>query len=437
MKTKVLYLLSIISLLSGCSFGGDEEKNSSSSPEENDPPSTECQHEDPDGNGYCNLCGALINPPQRETIDFIPKQGEVRLLFNYVDRDGHENYYNYCPTSFVEDNKQHIYYCTNKLNQNITDYVGYRSATIENNNIKFSDNKIVVEPATPGSGLWDSRHTCDPSVIKGEFKYHGTSYKYLMAFLGCISNDCTLNETGIAVANSPEGPWVKCDSVNPIVPHTEFNCVNGSSLSWGTGQPSLVSVDGKGKVLLFTTVGSLTGTFTNLREYDFSDIDNFVKIRERREIQKGGIKYFNSTGNVINNADYAYDNVNKRIIMVKERLPFGLDGKAPTFIGDTLDVYYIDDTEGTSPGDVLFAGNNTTKQWKLIGTIDKSVTGLARNHNPGLITDPYGYLLNQKTLGVLVTKSDLCERDNDWIQLSSYDIYATGLDLPDSYFPKK
>ena len=375
------------------------------------------------------------NPPVEEVKEtFIPKVGEVKMLFD-DGTIGETNKYNYCPSYFIEDNIAHVYYCTNKEERNVTDYVGYRKGEVVNNKVKYSDNSQYV--LTHGEmGSWDSRHACDPSVVKGEFKYHGEEYNYLMAYLGCVPSDCTQNETGIAVSKTPDGPWIKCDfkedgvtKINPIVPFSDFSC---NETSWGTGQPSLVSVDKKGRVLLFTTVGATNGTFTNLREYDFSDIDNYKLLRERVSINIDGIRGSNGSASFINNADFGYDEVNKRIIMAKPRQFFGTDGKSPNFIADTIDVYYIDDTEGSEIGDVLFAGKNTTKIWKLIGSVNESLTGFLRNHNTGLVTDEYKRIDSSSPLGVLFTRGDE-DRGGQWSYLSTYRLYITALDFPSSY----
>ena len=366
---------------------------------------------------------------------FIPEVGEVKLLFS-PGKPEETRLYNYCPSIFIDsDGDEHVYFCTNKVEGNVTDYIGYRKGSIVDGSISYTDVNYVMEHSDLGN--WDSRHNCDPSVVKGEFKYKGETYNYLMAFLGCLTSDSTRNETGIAVSKSPSGPWVKCNSlksdgvtpINPIVPYAEFQV--GES-GWGTGQPSLVSVDKKGKVLLFTTVGASNGTFTNLREYDFSDIDNYVLLRQRNSISSQGIRGTVSGATFINNADFAYDEVNRRIILSKPRQYFGTDGKNPSFIADTTDVYYIDDTEGNSVGDVLFAGNNTSKIWKHIGSIDAKLTGFLRNHNSGLITDPYGRIDVSKNIGVAFTRSDE-ETGGVWSYLSTYRIYVTSFALPNNY----
>ena len=405
MHKRILPVILMSFLLTGCAFN-------------NDNPST-------GGN----------NPPVEEVKEtFIPKVGEVKMLFD-DGTIGETNKYNYCPSYFIEDNIAHVYYCTNKDEGNVTDYVGYRKGEVVNNKVKYSDNSQYV--LTHGEmGSWDSRHACDPSVVKGEFKYHGEKYNYLMAYLGCVPSDCTKNETGIAVSKTPDGPWIKCDfkedgvtKINPIVPFSDFSC---NETSWGTGQPSLVSVDKKGRVLLFTTVGATNGTFTNLREYDFSDIDNYKLLRERVSINIDGIRGSNGSASFINNADFGYDEVNKRIIMSKPRQFFGTDGKSPNFIADTIDVYYIDDTEGSEIGDVLFAGKNTTKIWKLIGSVNESLTGFLRNHNTGLVTDEYKRIDSSSPLGVLFTRGDE-DRGGQWSYLSTYRLYITALDFPSSY----
>ena len=398
---KILSIIGIALLITSCN-----NKNSSSN--SGNPSSSSSQSDKP--------------------TELVPHVGEVRKLFDH-GVDGENFFYNYCPTIFNEGHKQYIYYCSNQKEHNVTDYIAYREGTIKDNQETTTEISYVLEHSS--LGIWDSRHTCDPSVIKGEFKFHGETYNYMMAYLGCSSSNVTLNETGIAVSKTPEGPWVKCNfkldgetKINPIVPYTDFD-VNPDN--WGTGQPSLVSVDKKGRVLLFTTIGASNGTFTNIREYDFSNIDEYVLIRERKKITTEGIRAFRTGGDLINNADFSYDETNRRILMVKGRQPFGLDNKSPSIVADTLDVYYIDDTEGTNIGDVLFAGNNTDMQWRLIGSIDQSVTGFLRNHNACLITDEYGHHINNGRVGVGFSKSDEGQ-GSDWSFLCTYRIYATALE---------
>ena len=68
------------------------------------------------------------------------------------------------------------------------DYIGYRCYDPQNG---WSDETIVLSPSA--SGVWDDKHNCDPSVIKGTFEYNDTNYSYLMAYLGCTEAISTIS----------------------------------------------------------------------------------------------------------------------------------------------------------------------------------------------------------------------------------------------------
>ena len=367
-----------------------------------------------------------------EMSDFLPNVGETKLLFRHskyetVGDDGEDYFYNYCPSIKIEDNKEHIYYCTNKDWGNITDHIGYREGQIIDNKLQYSDESIVLSP-TPDT--WDRTHTCDPTVIKGEFKYNGETYNYLMAYLGCIPLNCKLNETGLAVAKDYGGPWIKCNGmksdgvtpINPIVPYSDFNC---NENNWGTGQACLVSIDKKGRVLLFTTVSCPTGGFTDVREYDFSDINNYQLIRETKLFKDGGTQYGT---NWIGNAEYCYDHINKKFLLSKPRGGYGSDGEYPDFIADHIDVYYCDVSSYENPFDIFF-DEHRTETWHFFATIDKELSGYPRNHNNGMVTDEYGHLYRNGYIGVAFTSSQYGTM-SAMTYLKTYRIFLTTFKLP-------
>lgn len=367
-----------------------------------------------------------------EMDDFLPNVGETKLLFRHskketVGDDGEDYFYNYCPSIKIENNVEHVYYCTNKLWGNVTDHIGYRKAEIVNGKVQYSDESLVLSP-TPDT--WDQTHTCDPTVIKGEFKYNGETYNYLMAYLGCIPLNCKLNETGLAVAKEYGGPWVKCNGlktdgvtpINPIVPYSDFNC---NENNWGTGQACLVSVDKKGRVLLFTTVSCPTGGFTDVREYDFSDINDYKLLRETKLFKDGGCEYGT---NWIGNAEYCYDHINKKILLSKPRGGYGSDGEYPDFIADHIDVYYVDVSAYENPFDIFF-DNSRTERWHYFATIDKELSGYPRNHNNGMVTDEYGHLYRNGYIGVAFTSSQYGTM-SAMTYLKTYRIFLTTFKLP-------
>lgn len=344
---------------------------------------------------------------------FTPKVGEVRKWFDH-GKSGESRFYNYCPTVFVENNTKHIYYCSNQIEGNVTDYVAYRRGTLVDNKMVYTSTENMSYLLGPTKDTWDSRHTCDPSVIKGEFKLGDETYSYLMAYLGCLTSDSTKNEVGIAYSKSPNGPWIKYDK-NPIVPYDRENA------AWGTGQPCLVSVDKKGTVCIFYTVGNKYATYSEVREYDLSDLNNPILKRTKK------LPLYGLIGDaVINNADFAYDEENKKILMIKGRLPNGSDGKTPNFIADKLDVYYLDDSESKNKFDEVFKGNNA-KDWIKLGTIDSSLTGFPRNHNSCFVTDAYGSLVEQDRIETCFSVSEYS--DSIWGYLSTYRLYSTSIEL--------
>ena len=367
-----------------------------------------------------------------EMDDFLPNVGETKLLFRHskketVGDDGEDYFYNYCPSIKIENNKEHVYYCTNKTWGNVTDHIGYRSAEIKDGKVQYSDESIVLSP-TPET--WDQTHTCDPTVIKGEFKYNGETYNYLMAYLGCIPLNCKLNETGLAVAKEYGGPWIKCNGlktdgvtpINPIVPYSDFNC---NENNWGTGQACLVSVDKKGRVLLFTTVSCPTGGFTDVREYDFSDINDYKLIRETKLFKDGGTEYGT---NWIGNAEYCYDHINKKFLLSKPRGGYGSDGEYPDFIADHIDVYYVDVSSYENPFDIFF-DSERTERWHFFATIDQKLSGYPRNHNNGMVTDEYGHLYRDGYIGVAFTSSQYGTMAA-MTYLKTYRIFLTTFKLP-------
>lgn len=360
---------------------------------------------------------------------FLPNEGEVRLLFKHseeetVGDDGEDYFYNYCPSIFIENDKEYVYYCTNKDWGNVTDYIGYREGTKSNKGIKYSDETIVISPT---ANTWDRTHTCDPTVIKGEFEYNLESYNYLMAYLGCVPVDCTLNETGIAVAKSPEGPWIKCNgtkidgktNINPLVPYSDFNY---TSSSWGTGQACLQSIDKKGRVLLITTVSSLAGS--DVREYDLSNINDYKLLRETK-LFSDGISYGTSR---IGNSEMVLDEINHKFILAKPRSPFGSDGQYPDFIADTIDIYYLDVSNYNNPFDVFF-DNNRTETRNYVNSVTSKLSNYPRNHNCAIISDEYGRLYGNKEVGVAFTSSQYGSL-SAMTYLKTYRIFATTFKLP-------
>ncbi len=338
--------------------------------------------------------------------------------------DLNENFYNYCPTIIMEGNDtMHVWYCSNKDSGNVTDYIAYRKGTLNGaGKWEFSERQLVLEHGEEGE--WDGRHVCDPTVIQGAFQKGNQTYSYLMAFLGCKTGNNQYNEVGLAVAKSPEGPWEKLEDMNPVANFYESDLfVEGT---WGFGQPSLLSVNEKGKVLLFYAGGALQ-THTYVEEWDLSNLNNPQKLRSAQINERGVVNTSGGT-DCINNADFAYDPVLGRLYCLKEDFPYPTDGGVNWITGSNTLMYL----EVGNNFDLLFG--NEVYTWSVCGQLT-SGTGHARNHNAGIVTNSFGCLTNPYRVPVLYTAAKLLtefpdwELGGQWPSLHTYRIHGISFDV--------
>lgn len=167
--------------------------------------------------------------------------------------------------------------------------------------------------------------------------------------------------------------------------------------------PSLVSVDGKGEVLLFYS-STLRGT--GVRRLDLSDIDHPVT-KFTTSLSHNGI--VNSRGLKCNVgiADFAFDPVAKRLYVTgvtNDKLP---EDVTKTLVNSHSLLAYVD-----GPGDmeaVCAAIQGGSYKWNVVGYVGPSDTGWNRNHNPGMVRSALGYVPSSNKIGVVVSTGN-----NDW-----------------------
>ncbi len=293
--------------------------------------------------------------------------------------------YNYCPSILEEaDGTRYLYYCTNRESYKIIDYIGCRRGTRNaDGSYTYGAETVVLAPT---AGAWDAHHTCDPSVVRGDFTYKGQSYRYLMAYLGCTSYDNQDNEIGFAVANDPMGPFVKIADT-PTIPYVR----EGDAWQWGVGQASLVSRDKGSRVYVFYTEGTATRTHEFVDEWDFADLENPVRL-SHTDLATTGLTTRTGGGDYIGNADFAYDADSNSFYMATDSHPYPSD--EPNYITEYFRVAY-------------FAGDDVTRvRWNELEHIGPAETGFARNHNVGLVRDAYGWLPGGNSLTVYYTGAD-------------------------------
>ncbi len=270
-------------------------------------------------------------------------------------------HYEYCPSVMYQGGVENVFFCRNKNDGQIIDYIYLRR-----------NGGVTLQVLAPTSGAWDSVHVCDPSVIQGYFNYSGTVYRYMMAYLGCSTYNSQQNQIGVAVSNDLLH-WVKYEG-NPVV-HHGYQSAYSSYFQWGVGQPSIVSVDHAGKVLMFYTKGTYNKTASYVRLCDFSNMNSPV-ISDEVYLSSSG------TGDFLSNGDFAY--TDGTLYMVCDHHPFA--GGSLDYIANESAIY----AASWTLSDQVSSLSNIS--WSRVGAINSSISGWERNHNCCFFRDPYGAL---------------------------------------------
>ena len=307
--------------------------------------------------------------------------------------------YNYCPVVIQTDaSTRYVYYCSNMNSGEIVDYIAVRKGDrTPDGNWTWGEKQIALAPSEDG---FDALHVCDPAVVAGEFAYQNETYSYLMAYTGSVSPDSQNNEVGLAAAKSPLGPWVRIGGGDAFLPFCR-NPAYDNEFQWGYGQPSLVSADKSGTVLLFYSSGNIGDPSTKVERWNFSNLENPVREFSSELPTQGLVDLEGTENDFMNNGDFGYDPVNNRFVSVSDCHPNPRVAE-PVFISSHFRVTYLSDFDnaapGFLPGDVFQTPNNHT--WSTLKTVGPSDTGFPRNHNTGLVTDQYGWMLHQETVEV-------------------------------------
>jgi len=234
-----------------------------------------------------------------------------------------------------------------------------------------------------------------------------------MLYLGCDAEHSTHNQIGVAFANSLRGPWHRYP--DPILRYTDAPeaGVVGEYYAWpvyrfwGVGQPAAVSLDRRGRVLLFYSRGE--GVFgEEMAELDMSDMDRGPILTQRVRVPTEGLRRNDGKPlRALVNVGVALDEGRDRLYMVREELPPS-DGRLPNFIADYVQVC-------ATSWSALRKGAGS---WKILGEVDAERTGWPRNHNATIVKDAWGRVQagRELTLAVSVAEAyDVLPPEFGWL----------------------
>ena len=331
---------------------------------------------------------------ENEEGDYVTKVDyDWSLLTDKKDR--------YAVVALQEDEKRHLYYCANidnALRPIITDYIVMRTGIKNNGNWQYGEEKVVVSPGDEVDA-WDGLHACDPTIIGGEFWYQRPEqnqkekFNYALFYLGIAKgiyfgpNRDIINQIGWAVAKSPEGPWYKVKGDTPLITSDAIG-------DWGVGQPSAISLDAKGDVLLFYTRSEYNKTATYSQRLDLSDANNPVLFGESELPINGLTQYDGSPDPTNQGGAFAYDNQTDRYYIIRYGHPS--PSSCPNFISSLLQIASISRT-GLESG---------TGEWAVERNLDGGGGFPARLFDGGWVRNKSGGLSDPKKLEVVVSTSD-------------------------------
>ena len=262
------------------------------------------------------------------------------FVYHHTDGTGNSNYYSYAPSVIADGSMEYIYTCHNSQAGQIVDNIWLTEINTSNGQIAY--DQAVLQPT---AGAWDSVHTCDPSVIKSNVSYNGRSYAYVMFYLGTDQSDNNHNQIGLALANAPEGPWTKFPS--PVVTYNASlpNCYTNQKFScWGVGQPTVTSVDGNGRILLFWS-GAAGANRGDVNIGVLNDSGANPVWNSSIATTSAGLTDLEGNADWLNNYDMAYDASRNRFYAVREQHDNSIaycSPSSPTYICQNLQLVSID-----------------------------------------------------------------------------------------------
>lgn len=377
------------------------------------------------------ISGCKKKPDDNEKYIEKPYSGVDPLFFESL------GYYNETPSVMqISDTEMYIYYTKNEvINTTDSDAIVVRYGELKNDKWEFNEPQTILQKSQTG---WDSSHIYAPSVIKGDFKYNGKSYKYLMAYSGDnYQNERKESQIGLAVSNSPATEFIKIGK--PIVTYdSTYYGLNTTYISKGASEPSLVSFDKHAKVYLFYTMYTPGNDDIRFLEFDLQDD---LKDLAQKQGERGLYVHYNGLDDNlaipgVYSGDWAWNDSDKSFYVVKEYYPTASTApyvaEGVQIICGGLDVLYgIDTTRDDEDTDPKWTILNSKINNFDTGIYDNNerMLGYLRVYSPAIIRDEYGWYRNNEKVEILYTSSQtITQRPNDFQFTPSIHYYSHDLE---------
>ncbi|MDS1031312.1 hypothetical protein RDV77_01580 [Porphyromonadaceae sp. NP-X] len=297
-------------------------------------------------------------------------------------------HYDYAP-SVIQDKYgiRYAFICENSDPFKIVDHIYLYKGIPTKKGYVWQNGTQILAPSIEG---WDKCHVCDPDVREFKTTYKGETYNWIMTYLGVDRWDCNHNQIGLAIAKNIEGPYIKFDK-NPLICYQD-------TTQWGVGQSTTIIKD-SATIMLFYHSTSDNGPFC-MREIKLNDLDKI-------ELGKEKFVPFLPAN--------SYPAISDKYIFIVSEIKTYFNNEIPTWVGDVCSLCY------KPMNNSLFDEKN---EWIKIGQVDPAKSGFPRNHNPGILTDTKGHMLNNNELIMYFTPAETGE---NW--LWSYDLYSATFNL--------
>ena len=318
-------------------------------------------------------------------------------------------YYNEHPCVVqVSETERYVYYTKNEVvSENRGEYIAVRKGTFGNGTWTYSAPSEALAPAESG---WDSGRVFQADVIKGSFTYGGTAYEWLMAYAGTGAQSSRDGaQIGLAVANSPTGPWTRV-SAEPFVTWSASDYTQyGEVLTKGVNEPSLVNYNSASQVILFYSLyNPNTADSCKYVLLDLSaDLNTFSPVKGERGnlLSSKGIQDMSAAPACVS-ADFAISADGATLVAVRDYYP--IEATTPA---NAAAVQVI-----SAPVSILIESiSASSPSWEIINdrinALDTAVwteegkTGYDRIYSGCVIADGYGRIADPVDFSIAFTSS--------------------------------